>query len=259
MAVGHAVEQLEKEGLVIYQGDRRRRLIAETAATAQARLKVGLLHHDSTSRTRHDMLTIRQELMNAGHDVAECPKTMQELNMRISRVSKAVKTMEMDAWIVGSGSTEILQWLANEDSPAIALHGKHMDIDMPGIAIRKLPIIEKLVERLVADGHRRITLLTPGYRKDSQLALFEQSFVNYLEARGVPTGPFNLPEWDNTPQGLKLALDSLFKVTPPTAILVSDAVMTHTVQLELASRGIFAPKDISLFCNDFEESFRGSL
>ncbi len=256
MAVGHAVEQLEKEGLVIYQGDRRKRLIADVPRPTPTRLKVGILHYNASSRTRHDMLSIRQELMNAGHDVVECPKTMQELNMRISRISKAVSPIETDAWIVGSGSTEILQWFADRDTPALALHGRQMTIDMPGIAIRKLPIIEQLIERLAAEGHRRITLLTPGYRRGSHLGLFEQSFLNYLEANGIPTGPYNLPEWENTPQGLKQVLNSLFQVTPPTALIVSDATMMHSVQLYLASNGMFAPKDISLFCNDFEDSFQ---
>lgn len=53
------------------------------------------------------------------------------------------------------------------------------------------------------------------------------TFLDKLEALGIPTGPYNLPDWDDTPEGLNQRLDSLFPHSPPTALIVAEAPLLH--------------------------------
>jgi DNA-binding LacI/PurR family transcriptional regulator len=54
-------------------------------------------------------------------------------------------------------------------------------------------------------------------------------------------------------------IDSLFQHTQPTALIIGDAVLFHAVQVHLAYKGILAPQHVSLFCNDYEQSFKWAL
>lgn len=256
VAVGQAVQQLESEGLILYQGDRKVRRIVETARKRAASLRFGMLHYEALTASRLDVLSIRQELMNSGHDVIACTKNMAEMGMRVDRIAPLIRSIDVDAWIISSGSREILEWFAQQEKPAFALHGRLMGVNMAGMAIRKTPVISTVIEKLSGLGHRRIVLLTRSERRVPQPGFFERSFINDLERHGIQTGVYNIPDWEDTPEGLEQIINSLFRSTPPTAILVGDSTLFHATQLQLASKGVVAPKDVSLFCNDFEESFR---
>ena len=46
--------------------------------------------------------------------------------------------------------------------------------------------------------------------------------VERLEFHGIRTGRYNLPDWPGNPDGLCQKLDSMFRHTPPTALIVDD-------------------------------------
>lgn len=255
-AVGKAVDQLEREGLVIHQGNRKSRLIVGASNHRKASLRVGILLYEKASAVRHDVLSIKQELMKAGHTVIAAPKALLDLGMRVDRVARQVQSVEVDAWVIVAGSAEILEWFEQQKIPAFALHGRLMKVNLAGVGIRKTPVLSTVIEKLAKVGHRRIVLLTRQERREPQLGFFERSFLEELEKQGIRTGAYNIPDWKDTPEGLEEVIHSLFQTTPPTALVVSDSVMLHATQLHLAAKGIFAPRDVSLFCNDFEESFR---
>jgi len=106
-----------------------------------------------------------------------------------------------------------------------------------------------LTQRLVEHGHRRIVLLTASGSKP-------KSFIKGLESNGIEVGDFNLPAMERTPEGVRRCLDSLFSLTPPTALLIDEPILFLSVQSELANRGIFAPKDISLISLDSDPAYK---
>ena len=73
----------------------------------------------------------------------------------------------------------------------------------------------------------------------------EQFFLEQLEANGIQTSPYNIPDWEDTPAGLKKVIDSTFKHTPPTALIISDPILFHAIQVHLAHKGIWAPEHIT--------------
>ncbi len=255
VAVGKAVQQLEHEGLIIHQGDRKSRRIAEEVARKSSSLRIGMLDYDTTDARRCDVLAVRQELMRLGHTVFSCPKSMHELGRDLGRIRRHVTSLDADAWIVFGGSGPVLQWFEQQRKPTFAMYGCFNEANVASVATRKVPVISAVIEKLVGFGHRRIVLLTREERRVPELGLLERSFIEELEKHGIKTGKFNVPHWEDTPEGLKQVIHSLFRSTPPTALLVGDSMLFHAIQLQLASMGILAPRDVSLFCNDSETSF----
>jgi DNA-binding LacI/PurR family transcriptional regulator len=256
VAVGKAVQQLENESLLLYQGDRKSRVIVNDAIRIPDSLRIGMLFYESTDELRFDVLAVRQELLRMGHTVFSCPKSMQELGRDVDRIRMQVSKLEADAWLVFAGSVPVLKWFEKQGKPTFALYGRFNQANLASMAICKTPVISTLIEKLVGLGHRRIVLLTREERRKPMLGQFERTFLDELEKHGIKTGKFNIPDWEDTPEGLENVIRSLFRITPPTAVLVGDSTLFHAIQLHLASKGVFAPRDVSLFCNDFELSFR---
>jgi len=115
--------------------------------------------------------------------------------------------------------------------------------------------MRRLVRRLVELGHRRIVLLAKEVRRKPIPGRFEQIFLDELSSHGIQHGPYNLPDWEETPEGLQTAVDSLFDHTPPTALIVEESHTMIAVQQHLANRGIVAPRDVTLVCDDPDPAF----
>ena len=76
-----------------------------------------------------------------------------------------------------------------------------------------------------------------------------------LENSGIKTSDFNLPEWQEDKEGFNKIMNSLFKITPPTAIIADEAFMYTAVLQYLAEIGLRVPKDVSLICTDNDANF----
>ena len=250
-----AVQQLEREGLVIPQGNRRKRLIAKQAKPVAQSMRIGILYYDRHNHYRADALEVSQAITDSGHIPVPAPKNMQDLGMDAQRSIRHVKTVEVDAWVIFAGSSELLQWFADSGIPAFAIYGALTTVDIAGMAIRRIDLIDELIDRLVGLGHQRIVLLVREERRKPDYGLPEKTFLKRLESHGIQTGPYNIPDWEESPDGLEQCLHKLFAHTPPTAMLIGDAVMFHSVQTHLSRQGINSPEDISLICNDYTESF----
>lgn len=256
VSVTKAVKQLEREGLVINQGKGRNRLISSINPNKVRPLKIGMLYYDSADACRFDSLILKQELANAGHTVVPAHTSLQEMKMDVKRTAKLVQSMDVDAWVIFAGSYQILEWFEQQGPPAFALYGRHNKVNLASMGIRKAPVLSSMISKLITLGHRRIVMLAREERRKPHLGLLEQVFIDELETHGIHTGSFNIPDWDESAEGLERVIDSLFQYTKPTALIIGDAVLFNAVQLHLAHKGIFAPKNISLFCNDTEESFK---
>ena len=84
----------------------------------------------------------------------------------------------------------------------------------------------------------------------SERAIFEE-----MEAHGLPSSSYNLPHWEDNSEGFHRVLDGLFRVTPPTALIIDEAFLFHAAENHLAQLGILAPKHVSLICTDPDPTF----
>jgi DNA-binding LacI/PurR family transcriptional regulator len=76
-----------------------------------------------------------------------------------------------------------------------------------------------------------------------------------MAAHGLATSSYNLPDWDDTPEGFLRMLDGLFRVTPPTALIIDEPFLFHAAKHYLAQQGIVAPAQVSLVCTDPDPTF----
>jgi DNA-binding LacI/PurR family transcriptional regulator len=68
-------------------------------------------------------------------------------------------------------------------------------------------------------------------------------------------GSYHLPDWEESVRGFHSRLDSLFQVTPPTALIIEEAPLFTAVQQFLSQRKLRVPQDVSLVCTDADVSF----
>lgn len=250
-----ALKQLENEGVLLSQGPSRRRKISLTQPLRVTRLKIAFLHYDKISRSESYLGDLQHELEAAGHLLVSVPKTLLDLKMNPIRIAEMAEGIKADAWILAGASRETISWFAEQKFPAFALFGRRRDIAIAGAGPSKAPAYVSILRKLHEMGHRRIVLLTSRMRRLPYPGLPEQAFLGELTALGLHSGNYNLPDWDGRPEGLRRLLDSLFSLTPPTALLIDEASHFIATQQYLARKGIIAPEKISLICTDAHPVF----
>ena len=250
-----AVRKLEHEGLLQSQGPGRRSRIVQPENGAPPALRVAILLYEKDDASVSYIIELLHRLQEAGHVVGFAQKTLIELGMDWQKVSRFVQKTKADAWLIRSGSREVLEWFARQPKPAFALAGRRTGIPIAGGGPDKLPALKTAMQRLFALGHRHIVMLAREERRKPHPGLAERMFLGEMEARGIPTGPFNLPEWEENPESFHKCIDSLFRHTPPTALLLQEMPLFIAAQQHLAQLGILAPRDVSLLCFDPDPAF----
>ena len=251
-----ALRQLEKEGLLANQGRRRGRLIVSpSGAKPVRRIRVAILLGEKDDRKVDYVVELEHELREAGHKAFYLQNSLTDVGMDLRRISRMVEKTEADAWVVVAGPREVLEWFAERDVPVFSLFGARQGLAIAGVGPDKAPAIAEATRVLAGLGHRRIVLLTRPYRRVRRPGVQEQAFLDELDDWGIPGGSYHLPDWKETVNGFQGCLESLFKVTPPTALIV-DEVQFFVAALQFCgSRGLRVPEDVSLVCTDPDRAF----
>ena len=246
-----ALLQLEAEGLLINQGRRRGRLIRlPKGGITRTALRVAILLSETEDYSTPLIASLPNELEQAGHVPVNPGKTAHDLNMDVRRIARLVNQTAADAWVVTAGSREVLEWFSSQEVPAFALFGRCSDLPIAGTGPDMIaPFIEG-IRRLIALGHQRIVSICRGERRFPTLGEAERAFLGELVNHGIPTGNYNLPDWQESNEGLQKVLRESFRLTPPTALILDEPAIFAAVQQFLARRSIQIPEDVSLFCTD---------
>ena len=252
-----ALRQLEKAGLLIARGAGQTRLIHESARSAGSALRIGFL----TNEGRHDLgspflIELHHALIAAGHSILYAPKSLTELSFDEKRVASMVRQISVDAWIVVAGSRNVLEWFAAQPVPAFAFAGHRLGVRIASVGPDKTTAMAEATRRLIHLGHSRIVLLCRGLRRLPEPGASETAFLNALRAQGIAVSDYHLPDWEETSSGFKKLLEALFRVTPPTALIVDEAPWFIAVLQFLARRGIRVPSDVSLISTDDDIAFK---
>ncbi|MFZ9937758.1 MAG: substrate-binding domain-containing protein [Luteolibacter sp.] len=248
-----AFQILEKEGLLAAQGaGRRRRIMSPASGMRSPQLQVALLMTDYAERVPN---LLHHQLTQAGHRSFFTEKTLLDLGMDVERISRFVREVRADAWVVASGSRDVLQWFASQEVPAIAMFGNRHGLPIAGVGPDKVPAFADVTRRLIRLGHGRISLIGRRQIRLPQPHRVVRAFLRELEAAGIAANSFNLPDWEESGSGLEKMLDSLFRTTPPTALILCEPFVYHAAHHYLARRGLRVPADVSLVCTDGHHTF----
>lgn len=251
-----ALRLLETAGVVIGQGAGKRRRVASGQAGTPRRLRIGWLFDERETGHQPDYLVALQHLLNEdGHTVVHAPKTMADLKFDVGRIAELVRSTQAEAWLIAAGSRPVLEWFAAQPTPAFALFGQRAGLKLPAVGPDKPPAMATATRHLLDLGHRRIALLVRRVRRVPAPGPPEQAFLDELLAGGVKPGRFNLPDWEDSVDGLNRLLESMFQVTPPTALIVDEAAYYVAVLQFLARRGVRVPGQVSLICTDDDLAF----
>ena len=251
-----ALVLLEREGLLTGNGPRRRREIVVMEGAAKPRpLRMAILLYEPNNMRLHYIVGLQHLLIEAGHQVIFAPLSITELRFDVQRVASMVDKIQTDGWIVMAGPQEVLHWFAEQPTPAFALFGRRRTVSIAGIGPEHLPAMLTALRKLMEFGHRRIVLIVRPDRRLPQPGQLERALLAEMLAKGIPVGPYNLPNWDGTRDGLYRCLDALYQHTPPTAIVIDEIEVLFATQQYLARRGILAPEHVSLVCSESDPSF----
>jgi DNA-binding transcriptional regulator YhcF (GntR family) len=251
-----ALQMLEDEGVLVARGaGRRRQVVLPEGQKSAPTLRVAVLPGEEADRRLDYIVELQHELVEAGHVAFYPERALLELGMNVRRVASMVGRTKADAWVVVGGSREVLEWFADGGRPAFALFGRRRQLRIAGVGPDKPPMYAEATRMLLELGHRRIVLLAREMRRLPVPGAGEQTFLDTLAAHGIDPGPYHLPDWENNPEGFQSRLESLFQVTPPTALIIDEVSLFNAAYHFLAGRGLRVPGDVSLVCTDASPDF----
>jgi DNA-binding LacI/PurR family transcriptional regulator len=214
-----------------------------------------MLTSEAADRKVEYIVELHHELLEAGHVTFYAPRNMMDLGMDVQRIARMVTSIEADAWIVGSASKEVLQWFAGRSVPAFALFGRRDGVAIASAGPDKRPAMTAAAQALLRLGHRRIVLLVRAARRLPEPGQAELAFLDALADGGLKVSDYNMPDWKETPEGLQELLSSLFRITPPTAMMIDEPSLFAATQQFLAAQGLRVPRDVSIICTDPDLTF----
>jgi DNA-binding LacI/PurR family transcriptional regulator len=251
-----AIAQLERQGLLEGQGPRRRkRIVAEHTGFHQRSLTLVILTSELADMRLDYIVELQHELVAAGHSVVNLIRSFSELSFNPSLIARMVKKTKADAWIILSGSREILEWFCDSGTPAFSIFGRRRGLPIAAAGPNKPPMMAAATRQLLELGHRRISLLARKRRRLPEPGASEKSFLDTLASHGIEPSPYHLPDWEETVEGYHHCLETLFRHTPPTALIIDEMPFFVATMQFLSDHQWRVPQDVSLICTDSDPAF----
>jgi LacI family transcriptional regulator len=251
-----ALRRLEASGLLISQGAGRRRLINPAGCRKDRALRICHFLNEGVQDQKTELyIELSHALRDAGHTVINAEKSLTEIRFDVAKAGCILRQTQADAWIVFAGSRDLLEWFAAQPVPAFALFGHRVGIRIPAVSPNKAPPVAEATRHLIGLGHSRIVLLCRRIRRLPVPGLSETVFLDTLRTLHCRVSDYNLPDWEESNEGFQQCLAALFRVTPPTALIVDEAHYFVATMQFLLSRGIRVPQDVSLICTDDDSAF----
>ena len=251
-----ALRELEREGLLASQGvGRMRRILVSHADVAKQQLKSAIMVYERSTLGKGYMSELIHLLREAGHDAFFTHTSLVELGMNVRRVAGLVRGTEADAWIVCSATREVAEWFARQAVPAFALFGRRRGVPIASAGPDKSSAYAAAARRLIELGHQKIVALVRPDRRLPVPGTPERAFLAELAAHGIHPGPYHLPHWEEGIQGFHSLLESLFRITPPTALIVNEMMLFVATQQFLAQKRLRVPEEVSLVSMESDPAF----
>jgi DNA-binding LacI/PurR family transcriptional regulator len=247
-----ALKLLETEGWLEDCGaGRPRRILANPSGeTSRRSLRIGVLLDEPFEkagfRTVRILLGVRFAIEAAGHTCVFSDQYLEQMGYDLSKISRYVRKVAADAWIVCAAPRAVLEWFIAQPFPVYAYGGRFQNLPVACHGSRGAPAIEAAVDKLVTLGHRRIVLLAITSLRRPTLIPSLENYLTCLKGHGIDATDYHLPHIEDSAEGVASCLDSLFRLTPPTALLVLHTNYFVAVASFLARRGLKMPQDVSV-------------
>ena len=251
-SISEAFWLLEAEGTVASGGPRRpHRAVGPGGSTGLRRgVKVGVLLYDrledESGPNVRQLMEIIRCLERAGYVCIVAPKCQKELRHSVSRIARMLAKITVDAWLVWAGPRELLEWFSRQPVPVFAFGGNSPELPIAGCALDTASPIDEATRHLISLGHRRIVMLVNSSNRTPIPGRMPRRFIQALADAGIVADSYHLPDWEESPGGLQSLLESLFRLTPPTALIAGQPYHINGILSFLNRRGLNAPENLSL-------------
>jgi DNA-binding LacI/PurR family transcriptional regulator len=246
-----ALQLLENEGMLKGRGAGKRRAVIGRRETRsrQRVLRVAILldeHLPSNNAHSQELfVSIKYTIEAAGHTCVFGLKSLAQLR-GVEQLARFVRATKADAWIVYSATREVLEWFARRKTPVLAIGGRALGLPIASAHTDIGRAMATAVDALVTRGHRRIVLIAGSLWRDPVPSLSARTFLESLEHHRLRSSSFNMPAWEESSEGLERLMVSLFRTTPPTALIIVEPSVCVAALIFLAGRGLVVPRDLSL-------------
>lgn len=257
--VREAVKILEAQGLILSHGHGRRREVSTEEIPERTSLRIGILTWNDLSAeipsSQWILLQLAHDLEAAGHIPIFTPFSQVTLHENTTRIIAMMVATPVDAWVVMTGSQSLLDWLQQQPVPFLAVGGRLDGRNIASSSMSSAIALEKATKRLIELGHRRVVMVCrPDWIKPDPATLV-RNFLAQLAAAGLPAGAYNTPMWEETPAGFQKLLKSIFRLTPPTALILPTGHHAFAAISFLSQRGLRVPQDVSLLVRSQDAAF----
>lgn len=260
-SVEAALRILEEDGSLRSDGPGHRKeiVVARSSERKSRRLRVGLVMSEPLRQINFNsqdlMLGLIRRIENAGHVVFFAERSMAELGNKLLRVTRMMEAAKADAWVAYSAPAELLEWWVRRSIPVMAIGGGIRGLTVASSMSDVDEAIRDAVRTLSRLGHRRIVTIAPESWRMPIPSKTGRAFLNAMGECGHSPTTYNLPGWEQTPAGLEKLLESLFQVTPPTALIFADPACYVAALGFLGLKGICIPQDVSIISMTSEPMF----
>lgn len=247
-----AIRLLEAEGSLKSAGPgRRKEIVFSRGAEGKSRvLRVGILLSEPLRQinlsAQQVMLGLMRRVENAGHICFSVDRSMSELGYKLPRIARMVEAAKADAWLAYSAPADVLEWFVGRSLPVMAIGGRFSGLNVASSTSEIDEAIRSSVRALSELGHRRIVAISPDSWRLPTPSITGRAFLTAMEECGLPPSSYNLPAWEQSPAGLGKLLESLFLITPPTALIFVEPASYVAALGLLGLKGIRIPRDLSI-------------
>lgn len=254
-----ALLQLEAEGLLIGRGlGRSRTITANVGDALRHPLRVAVFRYDASLNDNPQSSLILTEIMRsldaAGHEGYFCTKSQTELRHDVPRMIRHLAETPADAWVVEAGSHPLLEWCITQPTPCLALYGHAANLPIACAGPDTAPAYRTATRQLLALGHRRIVFIVSETHRKPTLGISVRAFLEELSSHGIQASTFNLPDWEESPEGFAKLLKALFQHTPPTALIIDEIPRFIAAMEFLARHGLHVPDRVSLIFSAYDST-----
>ena len=224
-----------------------------TIVSANRPSRVIMITHrpkDRLYKTDLDMLTnIKKKIIHARRSF-ECVSFPQILQASgVDGLNELLFRHPADLYLVVRAHQQCATWLAQSSVPVIFLGGDLTQECQPRVSYQLEEMVSPVIEKLVQLGHHRIVYMQPEeyFSESPETSSQSQIIQKLLMENGVAASPFHCPQWGTSRDDFWENLKR-YKLTPPTALILSEPWMITLCFSFFIRYGFRYPEDISLVC-----------
>ena len=250
----HALQVLERDGIIDAAQGRRRRILQKPArvSTTARQTIIGLLSPVRSRSLPPFVLLwideVRDHLAKKGFRLEYHANQAIKSRNPDRALQGVVGGTPAALWILLLAPPRVQQWFKEKKVPCLVAGSSFPGINLPSIDVDYRAACRHAVGVFRRRGHERLALVIP----NTGLVGDTESEIGFCEASTSRAAPVILRH-DGSPEDIVRRLDRCLRLqTPPTGFLVARSFHALTVLTQLLQRGLKLPEQAAVISRDYD-------